>query len=306
MTMLTLALIWNLLTPSPVLADELVLHLIPAPTRTDWRSPRKLAISAIRNEIIRYEGLKRHGIGHLYVELNCGGTRILTGATSTGNTEERQALFKEGYGLGVVFKNYQGKLDAPAEIEEDLRSTFSSGRSSFIRFLISPASCQRALAYWIEYQFRGYDRIYAGLNARPLKGESAGCTAFGMSFLEILGLQTPHFEEQWKTRLVVPRKFVGGPLTGKRVRIWKLLFAFSADWDTDLSEGGFGLDFWDPEKMDEWIRNSSESLASENAPTLPWPASPSRIEASPGLEVDAREVPVPTGPFFETGLISNP
>jgi hypothetical protein len=304
--MLTLALIWNLLTPSPVRADELVLHLIPAPTRTDWRSPRKLAMSAIRNEIVRHDGLKRHGIGHLYVELKCGSTRILSGATSTGNTEERRALFKEGYGLGVVFKNYLGKLDAPAEIEEDLRSTFSSGRSSFIRFLISPAACQRALDYWIEYQLRGYDRIYAGLNARPLRGESAGCTAFGMSFLEVLGLQAPVMEEQWKTRLVVPRKFVGGPLTGKRVRIWKLLFAFSADWDSDLSQGGFGLDFWDPEKMDGWIRTASETLASGGSGSLPWPTAPARIESSPGLEADARGVQVPTRPFFETDLISNP
>jgi hypothetical protein len=304
--MLTLALLWNLLNPSPTRADELVLHLIPAPTRTDWRSPRKLAMSAIRNEIVHHEGLKRHGIGHLYVELKCGSTRILTGATSTGNTEERRALFKEGYGLGVVFKNYLGKLDAPAEIEEDLRSTFSSGRSSFIRFLVSSTACQRALDYWIEYQLRGYDRIYAGLNARPLKGESAGCTAFGMSFLEILGLQDPIFEEQWKTRLVVPRKFVGGPLTGKRVRIWKLLFAFSADWDSDLSHEGFGLDFWDPEKMDGWIRRASQTLASGGTGLLPWPASTARIEASPGLEVDARGVQVPTRPFFETDLISNP
>lgn len=304
--MLMLALIWNLMNPSPVRADELVLHLIPAPTRTDWRTPRKLALSVIRNELVGHEGLKRHGIGHLYVELNCGQTRILTGATSTGNTEERRALFKEGYGLGVLFKNYQGKLDAPAEVAADLQSTFASGRSSFIRFLISPAACQRAIHYWIEYQFRGFDRVYAGLNARPLRGESAGCTAFGVSFLEILGLQAPLFEDQWKTRLVVPRKFVGGPLTGKRVRIWKLLFAFSAGWDANPSQGGFGLDFWDPERMDQWIRETSDLLASGGPQPLAWPTTATRIEASPGVEVDARGVPVPNVPFFETDLISNP
>jgi hypothetical protein len=298
--MLTLALIWNLMTPSPARADELVLHLIPAPTRTNWSSPRKLAMSAIRNEIVRHDGLKRHGIGHLYVELNCGGMKILTGTTSTGNTEERQALFKQGYGLGVLFKNYRGKLDAPAEVEQDLASTQSSGRSSFIRFLISPEACSRALGYWFEYQLRGYDRIYAGLNARPLKGESAGCTAFGASFLEVLGLLDPLFQEQWKTRLVVPRKFVGGPLTGKRVRIWKLLFAFSAGWDHDLSKGGLPVDFWDPEKMDQWIRKTSESLASGGPQPLEWPTFSSRLEASPGVEVDARNAPVPTGQVFDS------
>jgi len=228
--MLMLALIWNLLTPSPVRADELVLHLIPAPTRTDWRTPRKLALSAIRNELVGHEGLKRHGIGHLYVELNCGQTRILTGATSTGNTEERRALFKEGYGLGVLFKNYQGKLDAPAEVAADLQSTFASGRSSFIRFLISPAACQRAIHYWIEYQFRGFDRVYAGLNARPLRGESAGCTAFGVSFLEILGLQAPLFEDQWKTRLVVRllSALAGMPILLRAVSAW--IFGTPRGW----------------------------------------------------------------------------
>jgi hypothetical protein len=121
-----------------------------------------------------------------------------------------------------------------------------------------------------------------------------------MSFLEILGLQAPLFEEQWKTRLIVPRKFVGGPLTGKRVRIWKLLFAFSAGWDADLSAGGFALDFWDPEKMDQWIRETSEALASGGPQSLPWPASSKRLESSPGVEVDARNAPVPTGQVFDS------
>jgi hypothetical protein len=302
--MLILVLLWNTFFTPSARADELVLHLIPAPTRTDWRSPRKLALSAIRNEIVGHEGLKRHGIGHLYVELKCGETRILTGATSTGNTEERRALFKEGYGLGVLFKNYQGKLDAPAEVDEDLRSMQASGRSSFLKWALAPAACKRALDYWIEYQLRGFDRIYAGLNARPLRGESAGCTAFGTSFLEILGLNAPLFEESWKTRLVVPRKFVGGPLTQQRVRIWKLLFAFRAGWDPDLQEGGFPLDFWDPEKMDGWIRDAHSALRAGAPLPLPWAGKAAMEGNSPGVELDAREAPVPNGPFFNLPVTS--
>ena len=115
-----------LLIPSFAFSDEVTLHFIKAPLKTNWKSPRSLALSTLKNQIARVPGGKRHEIGHVYAELRCGDQHIYSGVTSLNNTEERSAIFKEGYGLGVVIKNYSGKFDSPAEIEADLKATLAA------------------------------------------------------------------------------------------------------------------------------------------------------------------------------------
>ena len=293
--LLSALMIFTSLTSS---AGEVTLHLIPAPTRTNWSSPQKLAVSAVVNQVAKYNGGERHEIGHVYVELSCRGTHLFTGSTSDGNSEERKDLFIKGYGLGIVLKNFVGKLDDPQASQSDVASMQATGRSTFVKFLISDQSCDRLMEYWSEYQLRGYHHTYSGLNARPLFGESSGCTAFGMSFLELAGLQIPEFEQSWMTDLIIPRRFVGGPLTGRNIRLVKVLTAFRAKWDSDLSNGGFPLHFWDPEKMVEWTHAAAEELNSGVTRSFPWPASTAKVANSEGLVFDARNVPTPTGPIF--------
>ena len=288
-----------MLVPSLAQSGEVTLHFIPAPTRTDWRSPQKLAVSAVKNQLAPVNGGQRHEIGHTYVELSCRGAHFFTGATSDGNSEERKDLFLTGYGLGIVLKNFKGKLDDADLAAKDIETMQATGRSNFMKFLVSDSTCDRLLEYWTEYQMLGYHHVYAGLNARPLFGESSGCTAFGMSFLELAGLQIPTFEKAWMTHVIIPRKFVGGPHTGKNVRMIRILTAFRSKWDTDTSNGGLPVHFWDPEKMVEWTRDQALTLAGGGTTDLPWPAKVIRSRNTLGLEIDARDVPTPTGPIFK-------
>ncbi len=279
-------------------SDQITLHFIKAPTPTRWTSPRSLTLSALRNQVAKVPGGARHSIGHVFVELQCGNSLTYSGVTSTGNSEERRAIFLEGYGMGVVFKNYRGKFDSQEFIKKDLAAMFETGRSNFVRFNISTTTCSRLTEYLSEYGRLGYHKIYAGLNARPLLRQSAGCSAYGMSFLELAGLQAPEFEENWRTYRVVPRKWVGGPLTGRRVKILKILSAIPSRWDQDLSRGGFPVDFWDPEKMHLWTELAAQDLITGANRKFPWPASLLRIKKSTGVLFDARAVPTPEGPFF--------
>jgi hypothetical protein len=119
-----------------------------------------------------------------------------------------------------------------------------------------------------------------------------------MSFLELAGLQHPEFEENWLTYRIVPRRWVGGPLTGKRVNILKILTAIPSRWDQDLSRGGFPVHFWDPEKMHLWTELAARDLMEGANRKFPWPASLLRIKKSNGVLFDARHIPTPGGPFF--------
>jgi len=288
-----------LLSIRPAHSDQITLHFIKAPSPTRWTTPRSLTLSALRNQVARVPSGQRHSIGHVYAELECGSRHHFSGVTSTGNTEERRAIFLEGYGLGVVLKNYAGKFDTEDYIQRDLNSMFETGRSNLVRFKISPRTCSRLETYLKEYEERGYHHIYAGLNARPLRGESSGCSAFGMSFLELAGLQDPEFESNWKTYRILPRKLVGGPLTGKKVSLIKILRQIPSRWDSNLTQGGFPVDFWDPEKMHGWTELAARDLMSGANRRFPWPASLIRVQKSVGVVFDATQVPTPEGPIFQ-------
>jgi hypothetical protein len=278
--------------------NSITLHLIPSPKGINWRKPQALAVTAIKNQIARSPGGKRHAIGHVYVELTCGNQHLFTGMTSQNDTEEREALFKKGYGLGILFKDYAGKLENSDDVEKDLQPMHAVGRSSFVRFLISDSTCSRLQTYLTEFRANGYDQVYAGLNGRPLERQGSGCSAFGASFLELAGLQTPEFEDEWMTYHIVPRKFVGGPQTNRRVSILKILFAFSAQWSTSIGDN-FPLHFWDPEKMDDWTREAYLDLNGHSSRQFNWPAARALIGKSPGVVFDATHVPTPTGPIFK-------
>lgn len=280
-------------------ANELTLHFIPSPAGINWSSPHALADSVLINQVAEVESGKRHSIGHVYEEINCKGQHFFTGTTDSGNTQEARALFREGYGLGIVLKAYVGFLDDSAQAEADLAKMHVTGRSNFIRFLISDSTCDRVLEYVKEYHDRGYDLTYGGLNARPRKGQGSGCSAFGASFLEIAGLDTPEFEESFTRSLIMPRKFVGGDITRSRVSILKILLALHAKWDSDLSKDGIPVHFYDPERMFDWTSGAVLSLETNNARTFPWPAQVSYIVQSQGVTFDATNVATPAEPLFE-------
>jgi hypothetical protein len=280
-------------------ANQVTLHFIPSPKGINWKRPETLADSTLINQIAKVHGGDRHSVGHVYEELECGQTHFFTGATDVGNSQESHALFKEGYGLGILLKTYDGLLDATDDAEKDLAAMHVTGRSNFLRFEVSPATCARLVEYVKEYQARGYDKIYAGLNARPRRGEGSGCSAFGASFLELAGVETPEFEDSFMRDYIMPRKFVGGEFTRKRVSILKIILAFSAKWDTDLSKGGFRIHFYDPERMYDWVTNAVQAIQTQSR-TFPWPgAEVQYLGQSEGVAFDARDVPTPTEPIFK-------
>jgi hypothetical protein len=288
----------GLLLPGVAFSDELTLHFIPPPKPMHWSTPKRLAWSAVWNQVAPVNAGNRHEIGHVYVELQCGETHLFTGVTSEGNSEERRNLLKEGYGLGVLTKTYAGKFDDPSKTEADLHALQKAGRSNFLRFGLSSPTCSRLLDYLDKYRALGYQKTYAGLNARPHHRQSAGCSAFGASFLELAGLQTPEFEKAWQTHKIIPKHLLGGPSTGRKVKLIKILTEKHSHWDEDLTRDGTPIDFWDPEKMHDWVEQAVSDLENEEDRTLPWPGKVVQSLNSPGLFFDVREVPTPTGPIF--------
>jgi hypothetical protein len=284
--------VWLLTFSLSALADQVVLYNVPSPYGLNWRTPHTLLKTVLRN----HASGQSHEIGHVFVGLYCsnlgiaGQADVLTGMTSaTDNSED--LLRDQGYGLGILFHNFDGRLNTEAEATFDIQSGVRSGRLSFMAFDVSKATCQRLLTYEMEYRQRGYDQNY-GLPNRPLFGEGAGCSAYGVSFLEVAGIDTKLFFRHWVRYLHVPKRLIGGPLTGDFIPLLRILLNPLAIW-AGPAEPYFPLGFWDPDRMHGYVGD-----VMRGAVEMPFGGETLRWGQANGLRMDARAIPTPVGPIF--------
>ncbi len=279
-----------------LLADSISLHLFRSPLGIDWSNPWRMTISTLKNSIANTHGMRAYSISHVFVEVKCDsiGTHIYRGQTSSDDSNEKELLFKEKYGLGVMFHTYKGKFEKDESILKDMAPYEGSERRGRFTALVSPQTCQRMLQYVNEYEERGYGNIYSGLQADPLKGQGAGCSAFGMSFLRVGGLMEP-FMEKWKSIINVPKRFVGGPLTGNKVSILKILTHPAAQWSD--KEAHIHLEAWNPERMLKWVSEVHDLITQGQA--LPgYKVESETVGESKSIIIDLTARPTPSGAFW--------
>jgi hypothetical protein len=104
--------------------------------------------------------------------------------------------------------------------------------------------------YVREYKERGYDRLYNGKNL-PRMGEGSGCSAFAMSFLELINALSPELYNNWTVKVNVPDKLIGGKFTGSKINLARLFFSFR--W-AKKNEASTPLVLYDPYLMYNWIK----------------------------------------------------
>lgn len=281
---------------SSAFADSVSLHLFKSPKGINWSSPWTMTYSTLKNSLVKTGSKRAFAISHVFVEVKCDSTgeHIFRGQTSADDSEERELLFKKGYGLGLMFHTYKGKYEKDEAILKDMAPYEGSARRGEYKALISPSTCQRLLKYEREYQARNFGSLYSGLQADPLKGEGTGCSAFGMSFMRVGGL-TPAFVQNWKNIIDVPKRFVGGPLTGNRVSVLKLLTHPGAKWSN--KEAHIHLEAWNPEKMLEWVV-ATHNLIDKGGVLPGYDVVVDSVGNSKSVTVDLTSVPTPTGPIW--------
>ncbi len=291
--MKTLLLLAVLALPSR--ADELTLHVFPSSFGVDWSSPASLARSAVLNHVPALFTRDGSPIGHVTVDVDCAADakeparRVAAGMTDADGDESARLLRGPGLGLGILFHDFKGRLEDPRRIEERLRSRAAKGTVSFVTFRLAPKTCRRLVRYFDEYEAKGYGAHY-GLPNRPLHREGAGCSAFGASFVETAGLLSPELSAAWSKTVAVPLRYVGGPITGGRVALWKLLFSNGTHWARD-GEPSKSVFFYDPDTIHAWInakaaaREPGYEVKSEGKVT--------------GIVYDATKSPAPAGSIWQ-------
>lgn len=267
-------------------SSELTLYFVPSPLGLDWSSPSTLAMTALKNKL----SFKPRFIGHVFVELTCGGQHELTGMVGK-NFDYLNQLLIEQKGLGILYHSFEGRLEDKADIQKELAEYFKSGHVNFLTLRISESQCARALKYLSEYREKNVGRYY-GLANRPRFGEGSGCSAFGASFIDVLNLIDEDMRLSWSQTMNIPLAFSGRPLREENVNILSLMMNASS-WAKE-DEPHQKLTYWDPDKMHAWVKRKYET----KAPNF----SLAKKENSIGVVIDRSQVPVPEEPIWRQVL----
>lgn len=275
------------------MAYQLTLYSMPSPREINWKSPRTLAISAATNRLTFKHLKTKHAIGHVFIELSSEelDEQILTGSVPGPNNTSNNDVLKEGLGLGVLFEDIDGRLEDTEDLLEEIGPRFESGRICFIKFKLSRDNYLRLRKYLDEYRERGYGKIYNGLNL-PRQGLGAGCSAFGLSFVEVAGLMRDDWEEKWAVNVRVPLALIGGHLTGNKVPLTKV--AFSKGWAKE-NEPHRKLMLFEPYYIYKWLK--AEWKSEKENPT--GKVKLLKRAKAYGLEYDMTDVPAPKEPIFQ-------
>lgn len=263
--------------------QELTLYFIPSPKGMDWSSPSNLAKSALMNKI----SFEPHFMGHVWVELKCGNEHELTGMVGK-NFDYLTQLLVNQRGLGILFHSFDGRLEDKADIEKEKTDYFKKGGMNFTKFILSEGQCKRASTYLAEYRKNNVGRHY-GLANRPRFGEGAGCTAFGVSFPDVLNILDQEMKEAWSQTVNIPMELAGPPLRDESVGLLKVMFN-SGSWAKD-SENHQRLTFWDPDRMYNWVKKKV-SMKQATYEVL-------KIENVEGIVFNKSHFPVPDEPIWQ-------
>ena len=284
------------LLPLAAQAQELTLFTMCPPRSINWSSPRSLAFGAMTNNLTFFHMNHKHAIGHVFIELKNGEERIMAGSTPGNDSRsDSDLIFKDKIGLGILFHPFKGRIETAQDLDQQVQDRYKTGRIAFIRFLISPEMYQRLKSFWAEYNERGYGEIYNGTN-EPRKGLGAGCSAYGVVYLEVAGFLHPIWQQKWKISVPIQESLIGNPKTGKKVPITKVVTC--GHW-AKPGEPSRLLELYDPDLIYQWINGTYK----KEAPNPSGKVTLLKRGKALGLQYDCRHVPVPSEPLF---LVDHP
>lgn len=305
-----LTLLWAPLA----LADSLSVLAYTAPTPLDWSTPGSLTRTTIDNSLFgligRWRELGRgereyeyvaypHAISHLNVELICNGqTKILTGMTSLRpDGEYLKGLALEGKSLETMVEDVPGGLIPTKKVQEWLPLMTERGYVRQVRWQLHPQACARLEQYFSDYQKLGLEKLYGGLNSRPLEAKGgAGCAAFAVSFLQVAGLyEQSHYDDVWKRNLRLHEKYITRADKLAERGIWSfLLYGYDGSW-AKANDPHLKLSFWDPQRIYDWIGDLHQGRVELGLAHTRFKTG----KKSLGVEIDARHIPPPQGPIWD-------
>lgn len=271
-------------------AQELTIYSIPAPHKMQWKSPGQLVFSYLRNSFSSSVYRNKHPIGHMMIHLKDSSHEVIAGVSAVRHAGMTRKVLFNGLGLGILFEKIKGQLDETARNLPDILQRAEQGDIAFIRFRLSQAAFDRLWTYYEGYKEKGLYKIYNGQN-HPFTGEGAGCSAFAFSFLEAAGLQEMVPDAICRIERSVPASLIRETKTQPKVSLLRLLFA--RKWASDNYALTNHYHTYEPTWLYDWIKVNHSTIPLTGKVQQCW------FQKAPGILIDCRDLPVPSGRLWK-------
>jgi hypothetical protein len=282
---------------------ELTIYVIKSVGPIDWESPSALYHS-YKDAYISHIFRKRMSLtGHLFVKLSSPLLEepLYAGMCQTSRRERRRYVLNEKIGLGVLMVSMKAKLENSDDIIPKIDYFTRKNELASITYYINETAAKRLIEFYRNFTSRSENGItasdyYGGAFWPRFENEGSGCSAFGISMLDLVGIKEKE-TENWKKTVNIPMELIGGEVNNNQ-KIKSRKIKRTKQWDE--GKGIENVDFihfsiYDPSLIYQWIneqRNMPENL---RAPGY----LPSEDSTIPGLTADRRQVEInPEEPIF--------
>jgi len=241
--------------------NVLTIYVIRSAKPLDWQSPSALYKSYVNEVFQTLFRKEKRMLGHLFVHLDSPmlDEPLWTGISYESDKEQRDYVFKEKVGMGIMGIGMKGRMQSAEELHYQLDFYSEKKEMAFITYYISEEAVKRILEFYntfISKTDSGFSQseFYGGAYWPLYFNEGAGCTALGLAMMELAGVRQAE-AELWKRNVKIPVELVGGRLNeNTKVGVGKV--KSYDDWHS--GEGVKNIDYidftiYDPSLMYHWI-----------------------------------------------------
>jgi hypothetical protein len=243
--------------------NEITIFVIPSVTPIDWTNPSVLYRTTLNSYITSIFRKNYYAIGHIIARISSPmltAPRYFAMCGKVFTEKPRLVLIKKD-GLGSLGATMQGQVESEVNIVKSLKLYSSRNMLAYIKFRVSDQSVLRVLEFMEQYQkktIKGFapGDLYNGATWPRYRNEGSGCSAFGMSVLDVANL-LPDESCSWRVCVKVPMDLIGGEINhNKKVKLSAILKAKSWYEGTGLADVDYVLyNVFDPSIIFNWIKN---------------------------------------------------
>lgn len=288
---------------SPYRFHELTIYVVPSPVELDWSSPATLYQTYRKSLISAVLTGNSYSSGHLFIKLT---TPLLedplyAGMSSLSRKEQKNWVYKEKAGLGVLGVGIKGKMENGEDLTPLENYYVRKNSLAAITYRIGDNAAEKILRFIENFDIEDDNghlpSLHYGGAFWPLyEKEGAGCTAFGIAMLELAGVSKEEMDS-WKHEVNIPMSLIGGELNpGNVVKIRDIKNA--ENWHNGTGEAN--IDFvkysiYDPSLIFNWILEKLSG--SEKKTSLEY--YDASTPTTPGLFSDIRDIEIDSeSPIF--------
>jgi hypothetical protein len=278
---------------------EITIFVIPSLSRIDWANPSVLFKSSQHCFLNTLVQKNYYMIGHTIVRISSTTLPAPRYAAMCGKviSEKPDLVLIKKIGLGSLGATMLGHIEPEKSIRKGLDLYSKRNKVAYIKFRVGEQSIHRVLEFLDEFQRKSIHGfapgdLYNGATWPRYENEGSGCSAFGMSVLDVANI-LPDESDAWRIHVKLPMDLIGGEFNNnKKISLSKILKAKSWYVGSGLADVDYvDYNVFDPSMIYEWIKTKRN----QNDPEFV----PDEENGVGGLIVDRRNViQNPNEPIF--------